>query len=177
MYHIKNSKALTLIELLAVISIASIAVVLATSLIITSIKKYNEISAENALRDEADLIMAKIYNNLYQLKESSIWNKDELLSSSGADYITYVPNQTASSSTCTDLNMRKIGLTGTNEISLLHGGKYLLQNRKISIVSFSLSQSVDGQNLGLYEINLELKQNQKNLSRKFKNEVRTIFDL
>lgn len=169
---LKNSKGYTLIELLAVVVILAIVSILIANLTITAISKYREIAAENALRDEADLIISQVYNNIYKLKESSVCDITTS-STSGGSVLTYLQNGVASSTTCTDTATKKLGLTSQNEITLANGQVYRVLNSNIRIESFQLHQTAPG----YYEINLTLRQVPKNVTRKFNNQVRTIYDL
>lgn len=67
-----NEKGLTLVEILAVIVISSIIMIFAGSLIVQSMKNQERITAEAQLRDEADIVMAKLMKAIFTLKESEI---------------------------------------------------------------------------------------------------------
>jgi len=67
-----NQSGLTLIELLISITITSIIVIVATSILVKGMNHYNTVKTENSLRDEADLIMVKLYRELYTTKLSDI---------------------------------------------------------------------------------------------------------
>ena len=61
MINIRNNKGITLLEVLAVLILTALIFTLATPLLINGINRYNNIHTENALRDEADLIMSKFF--------------------------------------------------------------------------------------------------------------------
>lgn len=67
-----NQKGLTLVEVLAVVVISSIIIIFSGTLIVQSMKNQERITAEVQLRDEADIIMAKLMKDLFTLKESEI---------------------------------------------------------------------------------------------------------
>ncbi|WP_158595071.1 PulJ/GspJ family protein [Oceanobacillus piezotolerans] len=70
--HFKNERGLTLVELLAAIVLTSIIGVIGYSVLFNGIATYDRVKAETELRDEADLIMASMINELYTLKLSEI---------------------------------------------------------------------------------------------------------
>lgn len=70
--RIGDEKGLTLIEVLAVIVISSIMLIFASSLIVQAMKNQERITSEAQLRDEADIMMAKLMKDIFTLKESEI---------------------------------------------------------------------------------------------------------
>ncbi|SFE97352.1 prepilin-type N-terminal cleavage/methylation domain-containing protein [Paenibacillus catalpae] len=61
----KEEKGLTLVELIATMTLLSIAAGVIFSVITYGMNTYNRIETENALRDDADLLMSSIITELY----------------------------------------------------------------------------------------------------------------
>ena len=158
--------------MLVVIVIFAVVSVFIINLTVTSISKYRVIAAETTLRDEADIIMAQIYSSIYKLKESSICNNSTLTTTNVDTVITYTPNSKSSVENCST-SSNTIGLTSAKQFTLVNGQKYTVFNNEIEVESFYLKKTSPGN----YEINLSLKLVGKNITRKFNNQVRTIYDL
>jgi prepilin-type N-terminal cleavage/methylation domain-containing protein len=62
-----NERGVTLIELLATITISSIALSVIYGVFITGLNLYNKIAIEGQLRDDADYVVSRIMNKLYSL--------------------------------------------------------------------------------------------------------------
>jgi prepilin-type N-terminal cleavage/methylation domain-containing protein len=164
----KREKGFTLIEILVVIVILAVVMVAITSITVQSISKYNAISAEIHLRDEADLVMSQVYSSIYKLKESQICDATSFTTKQSMKYSTTAPVN------CTTLSAtRELGYTGSESFNLYGTQTYKISNKNITVTNFSITRK----GAGRYEINLELKMKNKNISRKFNNEVLTINDV
>jgi prepilin-type N-terminal cleavage/methylation domain-containing protein len=69
---VNNHKGLSLVELLAAITISSFILTSAYGVFLGGIKAYKRIGIENQLRSEADYIIATIMNELYQFAPDGI---------------------------------------------------------------------------------------------------------
>lgn len=69
---VRNERGITLVELLAVFVIGAIISVLASATLFGGFKTHERVLAEGKLRDEADLIMAVLIQDLYVVKLSEI---------------------------------------------------------------------------------------------------------
>ena len=167
-----NQKGLTLVELLAVIVIASIVVVFVSTILVSSMKNYTAISGENALRDEADLLMSQAYKKMYTIKESQICPVDNSDPYAGS-YISVTSNTTKSTiaEKCA-ADKSYIGFKD-NQYFLGTNTPYTISNKEIEIVSGAVSLDPKATK-GLYNIELTLKLKSKNKTKTFKNKVRTI---
>jgi prepilin-type N-terminal cleavage/methylation domain-containing protein len=168
-----KSKGYTLVELLAVMTLLAIVSVIIIGLTVTSLKNYRNISAESALRDEADLILSQVYSSMYKVRESTVCETPDLTSTAGVTIIKHVESNQANTLTCQSSATNTIGLTGPNEFSLFNGQVYRVTNKEITVDSFHFIKKAPGS----YEFNLTLKLNGKKLTRKFNNQVRTIYDM
>jgi prepilin-type N-terminal cleavage/methylation domain-containing protein len=93
-----NERGVTLIELLATITISSIALSVIYGVFITGLNLYNKIAIEGQLRDDADYVVSRIMNKLYSLP---------------FDHIEYCPN--SPEGTCITLvNDKYIGIDPYN---------------------------------------------------------------
>ena len=165
----KDEKGFTLIELLAVIVILAIVMVSVTVIMVKSITKYDTISAEIHLRDEADLVMSQLYSSLYKLKESQVCDRTSL--SSAKPSLNY---SSASPANCSNsASVQAVGYEGNERFNLVNGQTYQISNKNITVTAFTVTRKSTSR----YEINLELKMKGKNITRKFNNEVLTINDL
>ncbi|MFD1851901.1 PulJ/GspJ family protein [Oceanobacillus bengalensis] len=72
----KNEHGVTLVELLAAVTIASIIGIVVYSLLNAGLNTYERVKVEAELRDEADYIMASMINELYTLKISEVNRED-----------------------------------------------------------------------------------------------------
>lgn len=62
---LKSQQGFTLIELIAAITIFSMVVGIISMVTMFGFRSYHKITIENSLRDEADIIMSSIINELY----------------------------------------------------------------------------------------------------------------
>jgi prepilin-type N-terminal cleavage/methylation domain-containing protein len=74
--YVNNAKGLSLVELLAAITISSLILASIYGVFFSGLNAYKRIHIENQLRSEADYIVATIMNKLYQLSPDGI-NMDE----------------------------------------------------------------------------------------------------
>lgn len=72
MKHKTKEAGLTLVELLAALTLASIIAIIAYGILFGGFKTYDRVKTEIDLRDEADVIMATLMSDLFTLKESEI---------------------------------------------------------------------------------------------------------
>lgn len=63
--RLKKDEGVTLIELIAALSLLAVVLGMIYSVAVFGFKSYHKISAENSLRDEADILMSSIITNLY----------------------------------------------------------------------------------------------------------------
>jgi prepilin-type N-terminal cleavage/methylation domain-containing protein len=95
-----NERGITLIELLATITISSIALSVIYGVFITGLNLYNKIAIEGQLRDDADYVVSRVMNKLYSLP---------------FDHIEYCPNTTEG--TCITLvNDKYVGIDQYNNL-------------------------------------------------------------
>ncbi|MCM3627145.1 type II secretion system GspH family protein [Paenibacillus glycanilyticus] len=73
----KDEKGLTLVELIAAMTLLSIVAGIIFSVVTYGIKTYSRIETENALRDDADLLMSSIITELYSYGPDSIARDDD----------------------------------------------------------------------------------------------------
>lgn len=70
--RLASQKGVTLIELLLAVAITSIVATIAVSVFIGGVNTYKNVTVQNAVRDEADYIMARFITELYSLKRSEV---------------------------------------------------------------------------------------------------------
>ncbi|USB33677.1 prepilin-type N-terminal cleavage/methylation domain-containing protein [Paenibacillus sp. YPG26] len=63
--RLKKDEGVTLIELIAALSLLALVLGMIYSVAVFGFKSYHKISVENSLRDEADILMSSIITNLY----------------------------------------------------------------------------------------------------------------
>ncbi|MNU56413.1 hypothetical protein D3C71_455100 [compost metagenome] len=63
--RLKKDEGVTLIELIAALSLLAVVLGMIYSVAVFGFKSYHKISVENSLRDEADILMSSIITNLY----------------------------------------------------------------------------------------------------------------
>lgn len=145
--YLKDEKGMSLIELLATIALAGIVAALIFSVMSTSLKTTERVSAESELRDEADLIMSNFIESLYKTKQSDISRQ---VTGSSTSYILLKSNQKIGFDRQDVLVTRPD--TNNSDQTIQENLKPI--NQKITIASHSTIQEVaDGQ----YEIKLFLK--------------------
>src|SRR5690625_3854869 len=72
MKYKSDEAGLSLVELLAALTIASIIGVIAYSILFGGFKTYDRVKIQAELRDEADVIMAELISNLFTIKSSEV---------------------------------------------------------------------------------------------------------
>lgn len=80
--RLKGQEGFTLIELLAVLSILALVLGIISTTIIFGFRSYNQISVENELRDEADVVMSSVITELYAFAPDriAVYNDDKGIS-------------------------------------------------------------------------------------------------
>lgn len=170
--YIKNSRGLTLVETLATVVVLSIILIAGTYILITSLNHYNKISAENTLRDEADVIMAQFHRELYPVKES------EIQSLQVVQPISVGTNTIYSDSYLVFKSNKEMGFK--NQQILIKDIPYQL-NSNTKLITATDNQTnysqITKNGTNSYVIKLVLKNTQKNIIRTFENEISTINDI
>lgn len=163
---LRNKNGLTLIELLATVTLTSLIFIFAGSLLVKGINHYNNISTEIALRDEADIIMSNLVRTLYTTKESNIINHLKLPESGTSNY--YLEIKSGNSTKKTGFIEQKL---------VIDGKQVFLENSSIEITKESKIEKVtNSNNSSMYHVILTLKMKNKNKQMVFENDIRTIFD-
>lgn len=161
-----NQHGLTLIELLATLLISSVIAIFAISILINGLNQYKTISAENVLRDEADLILVQLYRNLYTTKLSEIASlKQESLLSNGLYRDSYLTFKTSN---------LKTGFI--NDKLILKNNEYILQSKNIRLNTATNKSSITESSVGVYKIKLVLYLVDKKKTMEFVTEVSVIKD-
>lgn len=137
-----DERGLTLVELLTVFVTVTIFSVIIYQVLINGINAYSHIDIEAKLRDEADIIMAELINDLYLLKQSSIKE-------------TYFPEE-GTNNYYFKLDDGKIVGFYDQSIYLTTGETIALRNESISLHENSKIVLKNNRN-GLYKILLTLQ--------------------
>ena len=170
----KNELGLTLIELLVTMVLTIIIIIFTTSILIKSMENYQKIATENALRDEADLIMVKFYNELYTAKLSDIQSlikENKLTDEKYRD--SYIMYKEVLSNSGIKIK-EKTGFL--NEKIYFKNEEYIFQNPNIQLNTVSEKSSITASQEGVYQVNLVLYMKDKKKSITFNNEIRIIND-
>ncbi|WAA08868.1 PulJ/GspJ family protein [Fervidibacillus albus] len=88
--RLSSNKGLTLVELLATITILSIIGVLIYSVLFNGMKSYERTMEESKLRDEADYIMANLIDHFFSIKVSDVIELPD--ANGGKNYVTILQN-------------------------------------------------------------------------------------
>jgi|SRR5690625_672068 len=91
MKYKSKEAGLSLVELLAALSLASIIALIAYGVLFGGFKTYDRVNIEATLRDEADYIMAELISDLFTLKSSDI-NERHLPESGTNNYYLTLTN-------------------------------------------------------------------------------------
>lgn len=165
MNKLKSEKGLTLVELLAVITLISTISIFSFALLANSSKNFSKISADTVLRDEADIILTRITSAIYTSKDSEI-----IFFSNNISHNHYIFNEKSIHS-----------ITGFKDNKIyIQGEEYITSNKDVAIdfEQSSILETEFNQNLERsFKIQLTLENTQKNTTRTFKTEVRTINDI
>jgi prepilin-type N-terminal cleavage/methylation domain-containing protein len=162
-----NQKGITLIELLAVVIIASIVVISATSILVKGKTTYEETKIESELRDAADLLIIEVYKELYTTKVSDVKEyKQQSLVTTGKFRDSYIE---MNSGKATGFKDRKFLINGVEKTISAEDVKILYattQNKPYSKVE-KVGEST-------YTITLVLQNVKKGKEKVFVNEVTLI---
>ena len=177
MINIKNNRGITLLEVLAVLTLTALIFALATPLLINGINRYNDIHTENALRDEADLIMSKFFLEIYSLKESEIKKLSWLEPSHNSSnyYIEYEKAYTNPSTNNDELQTYTLGFK--ENVLYFKGESYQFSNSHIQLSPKVNSSFIEKFGDNNYRITLELYNSKKNKYTIFINEIQSINDI
>jgi prepilin-type N-terminal cleavage/methylation domain-containing protein len=72
---LKKNNGITLVELLAALSLVSVIGLIAYSVLFGGLTTYDRVIAKNELRDEGNYMMTSLFNQFYKLKTSDIKEK------------------------------------------------------------------------------------------------------
>lgn len=159
MKTLKNEKGLTLSELLAALTLTTLIGFIAYGILFNGYKTYDRVNVEAALRDEADLIMAELLNQLFLLKESEIDR-------------TYFPQPNSTNYFIQLTNGQKIGFID-GKVFLDNDSQYIIQNNNIRITDETKIQEVEK---GQYRIILSLEWIETNQTLTTESEIGIIKD-
>ncbi|WP_188385161.1 PulJ/GspJ family protein [Ornithinibacillus halotolerans] len=151
-----NEKGVTLVELLAAIVITAIIGVIGYSVLASGFSTYDRVKEEAKLRDEADLIIATLINELYPLKQSEI----KELHVGGTDSYLVLKEDNA-----------KIGFFNNNVI--VRNREINLSDNTIRLATGSQIREI-GEGSGRYEIKLILESIQSGRTLETMSEIRVI---
>ena len=176
-----NNRGFTLVELLATLVIAGIILSFVGSLMVKAVNSYDRSAAENSLRDEADIIMARIHNDVFPLTTTRVTS----LTTSCVDSISDCTS--GAWLTIDEGTNKKIGYNGTN--ILLLDGSYSIQNPNIKIVDFKVCFIAPGGTVETanchtttttdyptYVFKLTLENQKKSMTTQFTNEISIIYN-
>ena len=204
--YLFNERGFTLVEMLAVIIIASFIMIFSTSLIVQAMKNQERITSESQLRDEADVWMAQLHKAIFTLKESAI-SKVECGTVDGStvtvvscatEAISNSPEVQAAKqamescalkSSCTQYALiylkdgKKIGFEG--EKLLLKDETIAITNKNIKLAPYytmekkerSYTKSGKTGSAVSIVISFQLSNTTKNMEKSFQNEVITVDDI
>lgn len=85
----QKEQGVTLVELLAAITITTLIGLIAYSVLFSGFKTYERVKAEDTIRDEADVIMVQLISSLYTEKEADITKKVLNDNESGNSYLEF----------------------------------------------------------------------------------------
>lgn len=154
--ELNNERGVTLVELLAVITLTAIIGIIGYNILFSGISTYDRVKIESALRDEADLIMATMIQELYTLKLSEIQdiNFDE---DSGDYYLT---------------------LDGNNRIGFIDN-QPIIRNREINLsnnIYLTNETKIEEMQTGQYKITIALETTDSTQKLKTYSEISIIDD-
>ena len=162
----QNCKGMTLVELLAVLTITGIILILSTGILINGIRSYDSAAAETVLRDEADLIMTYLMKDIQKLDHGK--NNDIPYSK-----IVLHPDHSG--------EIKEIGFQGSKVLT--RNGTYEIGNKSVKLLpDYSITkleskpESGDSRNK-VYRIEFTLRHAKKNKDVTFVSEVSTVNDI
>lgn len=168
----KNSlqaqRGYTLIEVLAVLIILSFIMLLVTPLIVKSMDHYENIQADTVLRDEADLILASLFKTLYTTKESEIQTLTQItpdINNPSFDYFTLTDGSIIGFKDGQFHAKDTVLTTANSSVQLITAMHSVTDYSKITKI-----------NDHTYRVTLVLKNNNKNKTHIFENDITTIDD-
>lgn len=180
---IKNQKGVTLVELLAILVIASFLSVFLYKITVQSMEHSSNIQIETNIRDEADLIVSSFIKTIYSTKQTNIVRNVTTSDSSYIEIssdISKCPVKNDSTYTVTDeckATLKPIGFITKNGVTSFHllDNVYAINNKNIDILS---SSKIIGEphKTSNYMISLDLTSKKSRFSStlNFKNEVQAI---
>ncbi|WP_456278102.1 prepilin-type N-terminal cleavage/methylation domain-containing protein [Bacillus sp. AK128] len=144
---LKNQQGFTLIELLAGLAISSIIITSIYGVFLTGVKAYKVIGVEGQIRDEADYVVARIMNSIYELSPDTIKPcKDEI---SGTDiencYQFVNDNKLTVSSADNNLveeTQKSAGEVIINELKL-ENNQVFLNDEPLNVTNISITDGED----------------------------------
>lgn len=158
--YLSNSSGLTLIELLASLLLYSTIAIFSFTLMAKGIEYFENIKVSNAMRDEADYLMATLIKEIYTTKETyieSLPDKD-----SNKNYFLIKNDETT------------FQKSGFDNGQIVIDDIYIKpENKDITISNKSYIQKTDN---SLYKIQLFLTNEKTNQEKIFEAQVRTIND-
>ena len=158
---LRDNKGLTLIELLAAVTLTSLLFIFAGSLLVKGINHHNNISDEIALRDEADLMMSNLVRYLYTTKETDIVST-KFPYNNTKNYYFEIKTSTGN---------KKTGFI--DKTLVIEDKTYPISNSKIVLTDEAI---ISKKEVGVYTVRFVLKIPSKNKQIIFENEIRTIND-
>ena len=175
-----NETGITLVELLAVLTLMSFISIFTISLIVKSTETTNAIRVETSLRDEADIIVSSLIKSIYSTKQAHIIqnvtdNENSYLNVSSSPALC--KRDTAGNlilDTACKNSLKPIGFITTNGKTRLHlrNEIYEVSNNNITILKSSRIVG-DPANATSYKITLVLQYKTRNTLKEiqFVNEV------
>lgn len=162
--YINNEKGITLPELLAVFVILAILGVIIIAILLNGFNYQTNVQIEAELRDEADIIMAQLLNDLYTLKDSEIAAEHFPASGSNDYYFELTDGST-------------IGFIG-GTVYLRSGETVALTSNEIQLTNQTKIEE-DEDIAGLYHITLALEKVGDGIKPRIttESEIRIIMDL
>lgn len=158
--YLSNSSGLTLLELLASLLLYTTIAIFSFSLITKGIEHYENIKVSNAMRDEADFLIATLTKEIYTTKETQIESLPDKVSNK--NYFLIKKDNAPP---------RKSGFEN-NQI-VIEDSYIRPENKYISISSKSYIQKTDN---SLYKVILVLTNKKNNQEKMFETQVKTIND-
>jgi hypothetical protein len=157
--NLNNEQGITLVELLATIVITAMIGIIASTILFSGFQTYDRVNVEAELRDEADLIMAEVINELFTLKLSDVDNVYFPVGGS-SDYF--------------------IEMTDGEKIGFING-KVILRNREVPIVNHMIELTEDTKiaevTEGQYRITLVLIEENSGRKIELESEIGVINDI
>lgn len=163
----RKEEGLTLIEMIAAITLSAIIIGVISGVMMFGVRSYHKIRIENALRDEADLIMSSIITELYTFAPEQVRN----MPNGNGVILTGAVNGTAAIHSIAIVQDKLVidkgdGSNGADPDDSITDNRYSLtaidsdlSNSKISFQESSLCRSGVSCDSGLIDITLNLERN------------------